>query len=80
MPEEIGQTTIPWGYDIAWLLLVAVLIAIAVLVFVKERKQSGWPLAVLWTSIVVLIPVLGLLAWIIYRVLSKSTQARDLNR
>jgi len=58
---------LPAGYDIAWsvvTLAIVVLIAVALVTLARSAKRLTSPQALLWTLIVLFVPVLGALAWL----------------
>lgn len=58
---------LPTAYDIAWTVaaaLAAVLAVIALVSITRRARLLSWPQAVIWTLIVILVPMLGPLAWL----------------
>jgi len=58
---------IPAGYDIAWSVITFLVIALTILAFVsiaRAAKRLTTAQGLLWAALVVLIPLLGPLAWL----------------
>lgn len=58
---------IPAGYDIAWSVIAAAVIAltvIALIVLARWAKQLTAVQALIWTLVVLFVPVLGAVAWL----------------
>lgn len=58
---------LPAGYDIAWsvaALAVIVLIGVALVTLARSAKRLTGLQALLWTLIVLFVPVVGALAWL----------------
>lgn len=68
-----GDVILPATYDIAWSLLPLVVLLLAATVgFVIERRGgASWPKSVLWFLLILIVPVLGFVIWVIYRLLKK---------
>lgn len=58
---------IPAGYDIAWSVIAAAVIALAVIaliVLARSAKQLTATQALIWTLLILFVPVLGAVAWL----------------
>lgn len=60
---------IPLAYDIVWILagLVWLLIPVAIAV-TERRREAAWPETFLWFMMALLLPVVGLAIWALYRI------------
>lgn len=75
---------LPAGYDIAWttaFLLILALTILALVSIARAAKRLTSTQAMMWTLLVVLVPVIGSLAWLaIGRVTSLSAAQADAER
>lgn len=58
---------IPAGYDIAWSVITAILIALTVVALIslmRSVKRLTGAQAMVWTLLIILIPLLGSVAWL----------------
>lgn len=78
LPLETGgdDVLLSVPYDVAWLVIPAVMLVIASAVAVAERRRGvSWLSSFLWFVLILVLPVAGLLIWVIYRVLTRRRSA-----
>jgi uncharacterized membrane protein len=68
-----GDVVLPAAYDLAWSLipLVVLLLAATVGCMVERRGGASWPQSILWFLLILIVPVLGFVIWVIYRLFKK---------
>ena len=63
-----ADAVIPLAFDVVWLLAGLVWLLIPVAIVVAERRRAApWPETFLWFMVAVLLPVVGLIIWALYR-------------
>jgi hypothetical protein len=59
---------LPAGYDIAWAVAMVLIVSLAVVALVSIARQArglSSTQALVWTVVVIVVPVLGSLAWLL---------------
>lgn len=65
--SDVENPLIPAGYDIVWSLIAAlalVLVVLALVTLVRGAKHLSSSQVLLWSALVVFVPVLGAVAWL----------------
>ncbi|WP_431075583.1 PLD nuclease N-terminal domain-containing protein [Microbacterium phyllosphaerae] len=65
---EVHNPLIPAGYDIAWssvAILTFVLLIVALVSLVRTARRLTGTQALLWTAIILFVPVVGPLCWML---------------
>lgn len=67
--QDGTAAVIPLAFDIVWLLAGLVWLLIPVAIAVTERRRgASWPETFLWFMVALLLPVVGLAIWALYRI------------
>ncbi|WP_106815823.1 PLDc N-terminal domain-containing protein [Microbacterium timonense] len=64
---DVHNPLLPTGYDVTWSMLTAVAIALTVLALIllaRSARRLTPSQGLLWTLVVLLVPVLGPIAWL----------------
>ena len=65
---DVHNPLIPAGYDIAWssvAVLMCVLLFVALVSLVRAARRLTGTQALLWTAIILFVPVVGPLCWVL---------------
>lgn len=69
---------VPLSYDIVWSLVGFLWLLIPVGIAVSERRRGApWVETFLWFALALLLPVLGLVIWGLYRVVAAKNRTRS---
>lgn len=68
--------TIPMQFDVIWTLFPLVIVATLITVFIFERKRgSEWPRILLFLALSLVFPILGFVAWAVFRGFESSRKS-----
>lgn len=79
MPVEGQQNpVVPLPYDIVWSLVGLLWLLIPIAIAVTERRRgASWVETFFWFALAVLLPILGLVIWALYRVVGAKKGRRN---
>lgn len=66
VPPVVGDTTVPWTVDLAWIMLLALHVAVVTVCCAIEYRRHGVARALVWFFILFMAPVAGAIAWVIF--------------
>lgn len=69
---------VPLPYDIAWSLVGFLWLLIPIGIAISERRRgASWVESFLWFALALLLPIVGLVIWALYRVVAAKSQTHS---
>lgn len=72
--DNAPNPLVPTSTDIVWMMLIIVIpVVSAVTVFIIEYRRRGWVLATAWAGLALLLPVFGVIIWLLAMIVQSRT-------